>query len=74
MGPMMRVVMGIIVIVVSFILFPIILTALDTIGSANLTNLTGVSSFYVVVPVILFTGMLFGGGMLTWTGIRGMRS
>lgn len=72
MGPMMRIVMGVITLVVAFILFPIILTALDTIGSANLTNLTGVSSVYVIMPVVLFAGMLFGGGLLAWTGIKGM--
>lgn len=71
MSSMMKIVMGIVTIVVAFILFPIIITAMDTIGTANLTNLTGVSSFYVVVPTILFVGLLFGGGMLTYLGFRG---
>lgn len=70
MKPMMKIVFGIVTIVVAFILFPMIITASDTIGSANLTNLTGVSAFYVVVPTILFAGMLFGGGFLTYLGFR----
>ena len=71
MRDMRLVVIGIITIVVAFILFPMVLTAGDAIGSANLTNLTGMSEIYVVGPTILFIGMLFSGGMLTYFGFRG---
>ena len=71
MSSMMKIIIGIVTIVVAFILFPIIITACDAIGTANTTVLTGVAQFYVVVPTILFVGMLFGGGMLTYLGFRG---
>ena len=73
MGSMMKTVMGIITIVLAFILFPIILTATGTLLAENLTNFTGFSSIGGILPTILFVGMIFGGGLLTFQGVSGGR-
>lgn len=73
MSETIKIVMGIILIVVAFILFPIVLTASDTIGSANISNLTGLDSMRTIGPTILFVAMVFSGGFLGFTGFKRMR-
>ncbi len=68
----MRIVMGVITIVVAFILFPILLTAVAGIANtANASLFTGLTSVNSIVPLILLVGMIFSGGMITWGGVKG---
>ena len=68
----MKVVMGIIVIVIAFAMFPIVLDGTHTVLSdANLSDYTGLESIVSIAPLIIFVGMLFGGGLLTFSGVRG---
>jgi len=74
MSAIMRIVGGIIAIVIAFILFPIILDGAATIlADANLADYTGLEQLVEVSPLLIFVGMIFGGGMLTWTGIKSAR-
>ncbi len=70
-GDVMKVVMGIIVIVIAFAMFPIVLDGTHTVLSdANLSDYTGLESIVSIAPLIIFVGMLFGGGLLTFSGAR----
>jgi cell division protein FtsX len=74
MNSIMKTIGGIVTIVIAFILFPIILDSTATIlADANIANYTGLSSLVKVAPLLIFVGMLFGGGMLSWTGARSIR-
>lgn len=73
-GDVMKVVMGIIVIVIAFAMFPIVLDGTHTVLSdANLSDYTGLESIVSIAPLIVFVGMLFGGGLLTFSGVRKRR-
>ncbi len=70
-GDVMKVVMGIIVIVIAFAMFPIVLDGTHTVLSdANLSDYTGLESIVSIAPLIVFVGMLIGGGLLTFSGVR----
>jgi hypothetical protein len=72
MGRNMKTILtGIIAIVVAFILFPLIFTGADGILAANLTNLTGVSTFVPIIPLLCLVEMLFSGGLLIFSGAKG---
>lgn len=64
-------VMGIMTLVVTLIMSPIILTANATIGSANITNLTGMSSIDDIGPIVIILGMLTSAGLFAWSGVKG---
>ena len=67
-------VIGIVLIAIAFVVFPIILDATDTIlSNANISNYTGLQSLVKVAPTIVFVGLLFGGGFLTYRGVTKSR-
>ena len=77
MGPMTRVVVGLVLIAVAFIIFPIVLTGAGEItgwtganASENITQFTGLEPMVKVGPLLIFIGLLAGGGILTFTGVR----
>lgn len=63
--------MGIMTLVVTLIMAPIILTANSAIGSANITNLTGMSSIDDIGPIVIILGMLASAGLFAWSGAKG---
>ena len=65
------IVMGIMTLVITLIMAPIILTANSAIGSANITNLTGMSSIDDVGPIVIILGLLTTAGLFAWTGSKG---
>lgn len=70
-GLNMQLVMGIVMIAIAFIVFPIILDADSAILSdPNITDYTGLSSVAAVAPLVIFVAMLFGGGLLTFQGVK----
>jgi len=62
---------GLILIAVSFILFPIVMSGAATILSdANLSDYTGLETIVKIAPTLVFVAMLFGGGVMTYLGVR----
>lgn len=67
----LKLVMGIVMVAIAFIVFPIILTGAATIlADANLADYTGLESVVSVAPMVIFVAMLFGGGVLTFQGVK----
>lgn len=65
---------GIIMIAVAFIMFPIILEGAQTIlTDANLADYTGLETIVGIAPTLIFVSMLFGGGVLTYLGVKGKK-
>lgn len=74
-GQNIMVVIGLVMIAISFVIFPIVIEGADEIrGAANVSDYTGLESIVEVGPTLVFVGLLFGGVMTTFFGIRGMRS
>lgn len=65
------IVKGIVLICIAFILFPLIFTGADGILAANTTNLTGVSTFTPIIPLLALITLLFEGGLFIWGGMKG---
>ena len=65
------IVLGVILIVVTLILMPLILDANDTILAENLTNLTGLEAIANVGPLVILLGLFSSGGLFTFQGLRG---
>jgi len=72
-GRMMRVVGGIVMIMVAFLMFPMVIDGAQSILDANTTNLTGLDDIVGIGPTVIFLGLIFGGGLLSWTGLRSGR-
>ena len=71
----LKIVMGIVMVAVAFIIFPLILEGADEVRTAgNISEYTGLSSVVSVGPTVVFVAMLFGGGVALVSGIRGMRA
>ncbi len=66
-----KVFLGLILIAVSFILFPIVMEGAATIlADANLADYTGLETIVSIAPTLVFVGMLIGGGTLTVLGVK----
>ena len=68
----LKVVLGIVMVMVAFVMFPMVLDGAATILAANTTNLTGLDDIVAVGPTIIFLGLIFGGGFLSVTGLKGV--
>lgn len=65
------IVLGIVMIAIAFVVFPVVLDGTDEIlGATNIAQYTGLASVAKIAPLIVFVSMLFGGGFLTFRGIR----
>lgn len=71
----LNLVLGIIMIAISFIIFPVVLDgAAAILADANLADYTGLEAVTSIAPLVVFVAMLFGGGMLTFQGVKQARS
>ncbi len=69
-----KVFLGIIMIAVAFIMFPIILEGAQAIlTDTNLADYTGLETIVGIAPTLIFVSMLFGGGVLTYLGVKSKR-
>lgn len=65
-----RAILGLVVIAISFIIFPIILEGTDTIlSNANISDYTGLAAIVKIAPMLVMVGLIFGGGVLVWKGV-----
>lgn len=72
---MTKMVIGLVLIAVALIVFPIVLTGVNEIltwseGGANVGTFTGLETLVKIAPLLLFIGFLTSGGILTFTGFR----
>ena len=68
----MKIVIGIVMIAVAFILFPLVLDGADEIRTAaNVSQYTGLSSVVAIGPTLVFVALLFGGAIMGILGVRG---
>ena len=70
-GNISSIVLGVILILVTLILMPLILDANDDILTGNLTNLTGLEAIANIGPLIVLLGLFASGGLFTFQGIKG---
>jgi threonine/homoserine/homoserine lactone efflux protein len=71
----MNLILGIIMIAIAFVVFPIVLDGAATIlADVNLANYTGLEAVASIAPLVVFVAMLFGGGLLTFQGVKAARS
>ncbi len=79
MSDMSKMVVGIVMIAVCLIVFPIVLTAANEIlqwtgtGSATISDFTGLETLVAISATLIYIGLLVGGGWLTFTGVKGYR-
>ena len=73
-GGIITMVMGIIAIAIAFIIFPIVMDATgDIITHVNIADFTGLESIAKVAPLMVFIGLLAGGGFGLFKGVTAMR-
>jgi len=66
-----KVFLGIILIAVAFIMFPIVLEGAAAIrADPNLADYTGLETIVSIAPTLVFVSMLFGGGVMTYLGVK----
>jgi len=72
-GSLITMTIGLVLIAVSFIVFPIVIEgAEETRLATNLSQYTGMSSLVAIGPTLVFVGLLFGGVVTTFFGVRSM--
>lgn len=70
------IIIGLIMIVLALAMFPIVLDAVATllawtgVGSASLSDFTGLTALVTITPLLVFIGLLGSGGWLTFKGFR----
>ena len=63
---------GLVLIAVSFIIFPVVIEGAEEVRLAtNVSQYTGLSSIVQIGPTLVFVGLLFGGVMATFFGVKG---
>jgi len=69
------VLLGLVMIAISFIVFPVVLDGANEILShANITDYTGLQQIAAIGPMLVFVVMLFGGlGLTVYSGFKGRR-
>lgn len=68
----LKMVMGIVLIAVAFIVFPILLEGAEDVRThSSIAEYTGMSALIQVAPTIIFIALLFGGGIMGILGIKG---
>jgi len=74
-GNTMKIVLGLVAITVSMLLFPMVLNGVQAIiTDAHIDDYTGLESLAKIAPLIIFVGMFFTGGFLTFQGVKGVRT
>ena len=62
---------GLILIAVGLIVFPVVLTgAAEILADANLADYTGLETLVKIAPLLVFIGFLSTGGILTFQGVK----
>lgn len=76
MSDMTKIVIGLVMIAVALIVFPIVMTGANEVlnwsgtGSATIADFTGLETLVKIAPLLIFIGFLAGGGILTFAGFR----
>jgi len=66
---------GLILIAVGLIVFPVVLTGAATVlADANLADYTGLETLVKISPMLIFIGFLSSGGILTFQGVKARTS
>ena len=78
-GDMKKMIVGIIMIVVALLMFGIVLDSVATLlawssGGSTIATFTGLQQLVTISPLLIFIGLLAGGGWLTFSGFSGVRS
>lgn len=74
-GGLIGMTIGLVLIAVSFIVFPIVLEgAEETRLATNLSQYTGMSSLVAIGPTLVFVGLLFGGVVAVFFGVKSFKS
>jgi hypothetical protein len=74
MGGNSKIFVGLIMIAVAFVIFPIVLDGAQTIlTDPNLADYTGLETLVQIAPVLIFISMLLGGGLMTFMGVKGRK-
>jgi hypothetical protein len=77
---MTKMVIGLVLIAVALIVFPIVMTGANEVlnwtgtGSATVDDFTGLGTLVQIAPLLIFIGFLAGGGILTFYGVKGVRA
>lgn len=77
MSDMSKMVIGLVLIAVALIVFPIVMTGANEVlqwtgtGSATITDFTGLQTLVQIAPLLIFIGFLAGGGVLTFSAFKG---
>lgn len=67
----MRMGLGFIAIAISLIIFPIVLTGVAAVTShTHIAAFTGLSDVANIAPLVIFVGLLFGGGYGMYSGYK----
>jgi len=71
-----KLVIGLVLIAVALIVFPIVLTGANQIltwteDAASISDFTGLETLVKISPLLIFIGSLAAGGVLTFSGFRG---
>ncbi len=72
-GGLITTAIGLVLIAVSFIIFPIVIEgAEETRLATNVSQYTGLDSMVKIGPTLVFVGLLFGGVVATFFGGKAM--
>jgi len=72
-GNMIMIALGLVLIAVGFIIFPIVIEGAESTRTAtNVSQYTGLGSLVKIGPTLAFVGFLFGGVLTVLFGARGI--
>lgn len=66
--------LGLVGIAIAFIIFPIVLTGVASVTShTHIAAFTGLSDVANIAPLVIFVGLLFGGGFGMYRGYKALK-
>lgn len=78
---MTKMVIGLVLIAVALIVFPIVLTGTSEVlewsstdNTTTISDFTGLETLVQIAPLLIFIGFLAGGGVLTFRGVQERRA
>lgn len=64
-------IIGIVMIAITFFIFPVLMDgAVEVLEHSSIDSYTGLADVVEVSPLILYVGLLFGGGSMVWYGTK----
>ena len=74
-GGIFKIILGLVLIAVGFVVFPIVITGAEQVRLAtNVSQYTGLTQLIGIAPTLVFVGFLFAGVLVGFFGAKQLKS